>query len=183
MHQVFRDIYQVSNIYLATTTGFFILEMILIVFLFFTIICFLFIFVFIFLSIYHLLVSIRTEHKTSFFIFYLPPSVFVPTVCLLLRLFVSMSFYFLSTFFCLNSLPVLCFWVCLFVCLAATLLLSLYLLTVFTFIVSFDFVVQYLYLSIITHHLLLHFFIRPLGENSRYWVRAALSTPTRPLYE
>ena len=93
--------------------------MILTVFLFFIIICFLFIFVIIFLSIYHLLVSTTTEHKTSCFIFYLPLSVYVPTVSLLLRRFVSMSFCSLSTFFCLKFLPVSVFlslFVCLFGC-------------------------------------------------------------------
>ena len=135
--------------------------MILTVFLFFIIICFLFIFAVIFLSIYHLLVSTTTEHKASFFIFYLPLSVCVPTVSLLLRRFVSMSFCSLSTFFCLNFLPVSVFlslFVCLFGCYTAPVIIfanCLYFL-------------QSLYLSIITHHLLLHFFIRPLGENSRY---------------
>ena len=46
----------------------------------------------------------------------------------------------------------LCSFVCLFVCLGATLLLSLYLLSVFTVIVNFDFVIQPLLLSIIYHH-------------------------------
>ena len=55
-----------------------------------------------------------------------------------------------------------------FVCLAATLLRSLYLLSVITVIVSFDFVIQPLFSSITTHDFLFHFFIRPLGENSRH---------------
>ena len=52
----------------------------------------------------------------------------------------------------------------LLVCLAATLILSLYFLSVYTVIVSFDFVTQSFFASIITHHLLFHFFIRPLGR-------------------
>ena len=73
-------------------------------------------------------------------------------------------------FFCLNVCQFLCLslFVCLFVCLAATLLLSLYSLSVFTVIVSFDFITKLLFLSIITHHLLFHFFICPLWENSRH---------------
>ena len=47
---------------------------------------------------------------------------------------------------------------------------------------QFDFVIQSLLSSIITHQFLFHFFIRPFGEYSRHKVRAAWSTPTRPLY-
>ena len=72
--------------------------------------------------------------------------------------------------------------VCLFVCLAATLLRSLYLLSVFTVIVSFDFVTQPLFSSIITHHFLFHFFIRPLGdiEFERYFLPLAVRCVGKP---
>ena len=79
--------------------------------------------------------------------------------------------------FCVSDY--VCLFVCLFVCLAVTLLGSLYLLSVFTVIVSFDFVIQPLFLSIITKHFLFHFLIRPFGENSRRWNWVVSCTPTR----
>ena len=94
----------------------------------------------------------------------------VYTISLLLRLFVSMHFVPLVCFLpkCLPVSVSLSMFACLFVYLAANLFLSLYLLHKFTVMVSFDFVTQLLFSSIISHRFLLHFFICLLGENSIY---------------
>ena len=80
-------------------------------------------------------------------------------VCLLVSACTSICKYILL-FFCLNVCQLLCLWV-LFFFVAATWFLLFYFLSVFTSVVSFNFVTS-LFLSIIAH-LLFHFFICPLG--------------------
>ena len=55
------------------------------------------------------------------------------------------------------------------------------LLCFFTVVTSFIFVTYSLFPSIVIYHVLSHFFIRPLGENSKHWVQVAWFTPTHPL--
>ena len=78
------------------------------------------------------------------------------------------NFSFIFYFFYINFCQFLCLWVCLLVYLPATLHHSLYLVSVFTRIASFDVAVQPLFSLIITHlFFLLFFFI----FSSAHWGR------------
>ena len=99
-------------------------------------------------------------------------SVHVSTVSLLVRLFVSMCFSFFSIFiflFFLHKFLSVSVSMSLLVYLPATLLRSLYLVSVFTRIVSFDVVVQPLFSSIITH--LFFVFVFFFIFSSAHWGR------------
>ena len=133
--------------------------------------------------IYSLLISITTQHKAPHFSFNSPCAcVHSKSACASVCKYVFFLLQYSYFFFYINFYQFMCLCVYLFVYLAATLLRSLYLVSVLTVIVSFDVVILPLFSSIITHHCSFYFFICPLWENSRHSVRAAWSIPTRSLY-
>ena len=78
---------------------------------------------------------------------------FISLICLILYWLIYLFIHYLFFFFSIFSIQMFFnFCVSEYVCLPATLLRSLYLLSVFTIIVSFDFVIKPLFSSVITHH-------------------------------
>ena len=88
-------------------------------------------------------------------------------VSLFVRLFASMNF---------SSFSMFSTYMCVSFCVSEYVHLFVWLLPcsghciIFTVIVSFDFVIQPLFSSIIIHYFLFHFFIRSLGENFFYFI-------------
>ena len=137
---------------------------------FFYIILFcLLIYSFAYLSIYYLFIPITTEHKTSFFKFFVYLSVcMLSTVSLLVHLYLSLSFCSLtSMFFCLNVSQFLYLQVCLLFLFLLVIIFTKRLYCYCKFGICNS---VFIFSSIITHRISFFYLIGPLGKNLRYWV-------------
>ena len=131
---------------------------------FFYIILFcLFIYSFAYLSIYYLFIPITTEHKTSFFKFFVYLSVcMLSTVSLLVHLYLSLSFCSLtSMFFCLNVSQFLYLQVCLLFLFLLVIIFAKRLYCYCKFGICNS---VFIFFSIITHHISFFLFDWPIGE-------------------